>query len=101
VRSLLGTVRRDAVGQGRIGSDWTIITQFSPPSPDRFVRNIPTFLPNGGSWRRESERHENTLIDTSQLLVRLAALEITAEGHAFGDEALPEGLYVVTGTRDQ
>jgi SAM-dependent methyltransferase len=98
-----GTVRRDAVGQGRIGSDWAIITEFSTPSPDRFVRDITTFLPNGdGSWRRESERHENTLIDTSQLPVRLAGLGITAEvRHAFGDETLPEGLYVVTGARDQ
>jgi SAM-dependent methyltransferase len=98
-----GTARRDAIGQGRIGPDWAIITEFSAPSPDRFVRDMTTFLPNGdGSWRRESEHHENTLIDTSRLPERLAALGITAEiRYAFGDETLPEGLHVLTGTREE
>jgi SAM-dependent methyltransferase len=94
--------RRDAIGQGRVGPDWAIITEFSTPSRDRFVRDITTFLPNGdGSWRRESEHHENTLIDTSQLPDVLATLRVTARlRRAFGDEQLPEGLYVVSGTRD-
>jgi SAM-dependent methyltransferase len=97
-----GAVRSDAIGQGRVGPDWAIITEFSTPAPDRFVRDITTFLPNpDGSWRRASEHHENTLIDTSQLPDRLAALGVTARlGSAFGDETLPEGLYVVSGTRD-
>lgn len=97
-----GTARRDAIGQGRIGPDWAIITEFSTPTPDRFVRDITTFMPNGdGSWRRESEHHENTLIDTSRLPKKLAALGITAEiRYAFGEEKLPDGLHVVTGTRE-
>ena len=97
-----GTARRDAIGQGRIGPDFAIITEFSTPSPDRFVRDMTTFLPNGdGSWRRESEHHENTLIDTSRLPERFAALGISAEiRYAFGEETLPEGLHVVVGTRE-
>jgi SAM-dependent methyltransferase len=97
-----GTARRDAIGQGRVGADWAIITEFSTPSPDRFVREITTFLPNGdGSWRRESEHHENTLIDTSRLPERFALFGITADiRYAFGDEKLPEGLHVVIGTRE-
>ena len=96
-----GAARRDAVGQGRIGPDWAIITEFSTPSPERFVRDLTTFLPNGdGSWRRESERHENVLIETSQLPSRLAELGITAQIRpAFGTETLPDGLHVLVGTR--
>ena len=96
-----GTAPRDPISQGRAGSDWAIITKFSTPSPDRFVRDITTFLRNeDGSWRRGTERHVNTLIDTSRLPERLAALGITADiRHSFGDETLPEGLHVLTGTR--
>jgi SAM-dependent methyltransferase len=97
-----GTARRDAVGQGRVGPDWAIITEFSTPSPDRFVRDMTTFLPNAdGSWRREAEHHENTLIDTSRLPNRLAALGVIAQiRNSFGEETLPEGLHVVVGMRE-
>jgi SAM-dependent methyltransferase len=97
-----GMARRDSIGHGRVGRDWAIITEFSTPSSDRFVRDITTFLPNAdGSWRRESEHHENTLIDTSQLPDRLAALGISAQiRFAFGEETLPEGLHVVIGMRE-
>jgi SAM-dependent methyltransferase len=97
-----GALRHDVIGQGRIGEDWAIITEFSTPTPDRFLREITTFLPNGdGSWRRASEYHENTLIDTSQLPARLAALGIKAQlSNAFADETLPEGLRVISGTRE-
>jgi SAM-dependent methyltransferase len=96
-----GSARRDMVGQGRVGPDWAIVTEFSTPAPDRFVRDITTFLPNpDGTWRRSSEHHENTLIDTSMLPARLADLGIAAEVHdAFGDETLPEGLHVIAGIR--
>jgi SAM-dependent methyltransferase len=98
-----GAARRDAVGQGRSGPDWAIITDFSTPAPDRFVREITTFLPNAdGSWRRGFERHENTLIDTSQVPARLAVQGVRASvGNAFGDETLPEGLHVVSGIRER
>ncbi|HLY50140.1 MAG TPA: hypothetical protein VKR21_13180 [Solirubrobacteraceae bacterium] len=72
-----GTARRDVPSHGRVGPDWAIITEFSTPSPDRFVPDMTTFLPNGdGSWRRDSEHHENTLIDTSRLPEKLADLGI-------------------------
>ena len=36
------------------------------PAPDVFVRDITTFLRNDdGSWRRDDERHENVLLDTT------------------------------------
>ena len=97
-----GASGRDAIGQGRIGPDWAIITEFSTPTPDRFVREITTFLPNpDGSWRRSAEHHENTLIDTSQLPARLAALGVRASlADAFGEETLPDGLRVISGTRE-
>ena len=98
-----GQVRRAAVGQGRAGRDWAIITEFSTPAPDRFVREIITFLPNpDGSWRRASERHENVLIDTALLPARLAQLGVCAQMlNAFGDETLPDGLRVVSGIRER
>ena len=97
-----GRARRGAMSQGRVGPDWAIVTEFSEPSPDRFVRDMTTFLPNGdGSWRRSSEHHENTLIDTSELPGRLAELGVIAEvRHAFGDETLPEGLHVIVAARN-
>jgi len=97
-----GASRRDAVGQGRVGPDWAIITEFSTPAPDRFVRDITTFVPNAdGSWRRAAEHHENTLIDTSQLPEKLAAVGVTGTvSDAFGNETLPEGLRVFSGERE-
>ena len=35
-----GEARRDDRGLGRAGDDWAIITEFSQPAPDRFVRDI-------------------------------------------------------------
>lgn len=97
-----GAVDRGVVGSGRVGPDWAIVIEYATPSPDKFVREHTSFVPAGdGSWRRGFERHENTLIDTSRVPERLAALGVTAElGHAFGDETLPEGLRVIAGTRD-
>lgn len=98
-----GAARRDAVGQGRVGPDWAIITEFSTPAPDRFVRDITTFVPSAdGSWRRVAEHHENTLIDTSRLPERLAAVGIAGTvTNAFGNETLPEGLHVFSGKRER
>jgi SAM-dependent methyltransferase len=93
--------RRDAATVGRVGEDWAIITRFSAPAPDRFVRHITTFVPSGdGSWRRDDERHENVLIDTSQVPALLAdeGVGVTV-GAAFGSESLPTGLRVLIGHR--
>src|SRR5918994_997348 len=65
--------RRDLSSQGRVGNDWAIITQFSVPSANRFVREMTTFVRNDdGTWRRDDERHYNVLIDTTRVPALLA-----------------------------
>jgi SAM-dependent methyltransferase len=96
-----GKARRDAPNAGRAGDDWAIITQFAVPAPNRFVRQITTFVSNDdGSWRRDDERHDNTLIDTARVPALLAAedAEVTVTS-AFGSERLPIGLRVLIGRR--
>jgi SAM-dependent methyltransferase len=94
-----GRVRRDTPNFARSGPDWAIITEFSVPAPDRFVRDITTFVPNpDGSWRRSDEHHENVLIDTARIPALLRAHGVQASvGTSFGPETLPPGLRVVTG----
>jgi SAM-dependent methyltransferase len=96
-----GQARRDAPNQGRVGEDWAIISEFCVPSPNRFVRDMTTFVRNeDGSWRRDDERHENVLIDTSRLPQLLAEQGVEATvGASFGSEQLPAGLRVVIGRR--
>jgi SAM-dependent methyltransferase len=96
-----GEVRRGAPNYGQVHDDWAIITEFSVPSPDRFVRQIATFVrEDDGSWRRDDERHDNVLIDTSRVPGLLAGcgVEVTLAS-SFGAEQLPAGLRVVTGRR--
>jgi SAM-dependent methyltransferase len=85
----------------RVGPDWAVITEFSAPAPDRFVRDITTFVPDGaGAWRRSREHHENVLVDTSLIPDLLAAHGVTATvGTSFGAAELPPGLHAVTGVR--
>jgi SAM-dependent methyltransferase len=94
-----GEARRDDRGVGRAGDDWAIITEFSQPAPDRFVRDITTFVPNpDGSWRRDREHHENVLTDTAQIPALLRRHGVEARVAAsFGSETLPEGLRVIFG----
>jgi SAM-dependent methyltransferase len=69
-----GRARRDLPNAGWVGEDWALVTRFSVPSPDRFVREMTTFLRSGdGTWRRDDERHDNVLIDTSRVPALLAA----------------------------
>jgi SAM-dependent methyltransferase len=96
-----GAVRRDAPNSGRAGEDWAIISEFSVPSPDRFVRRMTTFVrEDDGSWRRDDERHDNVLIDTRRVPALLAGhgVEVTV-GSSFGGEPLPAGLRVLVGRR--
>jgi SAM-dependent methyltransferase len=97
-----GLARRDAPAFARAEPDWAIITEYSVPAPDRFVRDITTFLPNpDGSWRRDSEHHENVLTDTAAVPALLREHGVTAEvGSSFGSETLPRGLRAVTGHKD-
>jgi SAM-dependent methyltransferase len=96
-----GAARRNAPNLGRAGSDWAIITEFSVPAPDRFVRDMTTFVPAGdGLWRRDFEHHENVLVDTSQIPASLGVHGVDARvTTSFGSEVNPEGLRVVIGNR--
>ena len=95
-----GRARSDLDSQGRVGDDWAIITRFSVPAPDRFVRDMTTFVRRDGGWARDDEHHENVLVDTEEAAERLAAWGVTARvGHAFGREVLPAGLRVIVGER--
>jgi SAM-dependent methyltransferase len=93
--------RRDAPSRGWVGEDWAIVTEFSVPSPNRFVRQMATFVRNGdGSWRRDDERHDNVLIETSKVPALLSDHGVEATvGSSFGTESLPDGLRAVIGHR--
>jgi SAM-dependent methyltransferase len=96
-----GRIRAGEESAGRVGPDFAVITQFSTPAPDRFVRDITTFIPDeDGSWRRGGERHENVLVDTSLIPALLRSHGVAATvGSAFGAAELPPGMRTVTGVR--
>jgi SAM-dependent methyltransferase len=96
-----GAIRAGEENLGRAGPDWAIITEFSTPAPDRFVRDITTFVPDGaGAWRRSTEHHENVLVDTALIPALLAEHGVAATvGSGFGAEELPPGLKAVIGTK--
>jgi hypothetical protein len=100
-----GRVRAGQDNFGRAGPDWAVITEFSAPAPDVFVRDVTTFVPDGaGAWRRGSEHHENVLVDTSLIPALLAAHGVTATvrtsfGTSAGTAELPSGMRAVTGVR--
>jgi SAM-dependent methyltransferase len=98
-----GAGRVGALPQGRVGADWAIITRFSQPEPDRFDRDLTTFVRTAdGSYRRDDEHHGNVLIDTSTVPALLLRHGVTAAvGHSFADDArpLPSGLHSIIGHR--
>jgi SAM-dependent methyltransferase len=96
-----GEARRDLSTHGRVGDDWAIITEFSVPAPNRFVREMTIFVRNDdGSWRRDEERHDNVLIDTTLVPTLLVRHGIDAVVRAaFGAEELPNGLRAIIGRR--
>ncbi|MGH9057938.1 MAG: class I SAM-dependent methyltransferase [Acidimicrobiales bacterium] len=76
-----GRARQGAPNIGRVGPDWAIITEFSIPAPDRFVRDMTTFVRNeDGSWRRDGEHHENVLVDTARIPALLSERGVEARG---------------------
>ena len=97
-----GRIRAGTENVGRAGHDWAVITEFSAPAPDRYIRDITTFVPDGaGAWRRSRERHENVLVDTSRIPALLARHGVQATvGSAFGAAELPPGMRAVTGVRN-
>jgi SAM-dependent methyltransferase len=96
-----GAAREDAMAQGRVGDDWAIITRFSRPTPERFDRDLTTFVRDAdGGYRREDEHHANVLIDTSTVPALLAGHGVTATvGDSFDDAGhpLPMGLHSIIG----
>jgi len=96
-----GEARIDAPNLGRVADDWAMVTRFSRPSRDHFVRDIATFTRSSdGTWRRDDERHDNVLLDTSGVPPLLARHGVEATiATAFGSETLPVGLRTVVGRR--
>jgi SAM-dependent methyltransferase len=96
-----GRARRNQPNYGDVTADWAIVTRFSLPAPDRYVREMATFRRNDdGSWRRDDERHDNVLIDTAGVPPLLARHGVRARiAPAFGSEQLPTGLVAVIGHR--
>ena len=53
-----------------------------------------------GSWRRDDERHDNVLVDTSAVPVLLARHGVDATvSTSFGEAELPIGLVAVVGLK--
>jgi 2-polyprenyl-3-methyl-5-hydroxy-6-metoxy-1,4-benzoquinol methylase len=84
----------------KVADDWVIVTLFSRPQPERLDRDITVFRRAGETWRRSDEHHRNVAFDVSEALQILRANGVDAQQRpAFGEEALPEGLVVLTGVR--
>jgi len=93
--------RRDLQAvHAKVTDDWTIVTRFSRPVPHRFDREITVFRRVGEYWRRSDEHHRNVTFDAPEAMHVLRENGIDVRQRtAFGDETLPEGLVVLTGTR--
>ncbi len=96
-----GETRRNAPPFASVNDEWVLVTRFSVPAPNRFVREMTTFIRgDDGAWRRDDERHDNVLIDTSYVpeLLREYGVDATL-GSSFGGEDLPTGLVTIVGQR--
>jgi len=93
--------RRAASPSVRRTDDWVIVTEYVIPGPNKFVREMTTFVRNDdGTWRRDDERHENTLFETAKIPALLAEHGIDAEVRdSIGDEQLPPGLKAIVGRK--
>jgi len=93
--------RVDQHEHSRVGDDWAIITRFSSPARDAYVRDMTTFVRNDdGTWRRDDERHDNVLVDVRAFPALLAEEGVEAEvRRSFGAWELPVGLYALVGRK--
>jgi SAM-dependent methyltransferase len=99
-----GEVRQDLEPAGWVTNEWALVTERSTPSPDRFVRQMAVFTRNAdGSWRRDDERHENVLIDTSLVPTLLEGYGVRAsvERSFGGGVELPRGLHAIIGSKER
>jgi SAM-dependent methyltransferase len=98
-----GALRQGAAPHARVGDDWAIVTRFSQPTPDRFDREITTFVrTDHGDYRRADEYHRTVLIDTATVPGLLARHGVQATiGVSFADpeHPLPRGLRTVIGRK--
>jgi SAM-dependent methyltransferase len=96
-----GLARQNSPNYSAVDPDWAIITRFSIPRPDLFVRDITTFVASpDGSWRRDDEHHKNVLVDTTLVPPLLREHGVNAEVRSsFGTETLPPGLRAIVGHR--
>ena len=92
-----GKARAEPKTTSLVEDTWAIISRTSLPAPDRFVREMTTFVPNDdGTWRRDDERHENILVDVELLSEVFEEREFDATVRSsFGDEHLPKGMRVL------
>jgi hypothetical protein len=96
-----GALRIDQPPLVRRTDDWVLMTERSVPEPSRYVRLMTTFVrQEDGTWRRDDERHDNVLIDTSKVPALLAHHGVEATlAASFGDEQLLPGLVTVVGRK--
>lgn len=85
----------------RITDDWAVVSRGSAPAPATYLREITVFVrESDGSWRRDDERHENVLVDTSLIPELLARHGVEAEIRpAFGEHVLLDGMVAVVGRK--
>ncbi len=83
----------------RVTDDWVLTTVFSTPSPDRYIRDMTTFVKDdAGRWHRDDERHVQVNVRTDHIPDLLAAVGVDATiGTSFGNEELPVGLVTIIG----
>jgi trans-aconitate methyltransferase len=93
--------RADQHAWGWQTETWALVTETSVPSPDHYVRQMAIFTRNDdGGWRRDDERHDNVMVDTSAIPALLAQHGVDARvGSSFGTEELPSGLHTIIGTK--
>ena len=96
-----GAVRVNSPPQVWRTEDWALITETAVPEANRYVRFMTTFVKQeDGSWRRDDERHDNVLIDTTKVPELLARCGVeTVVASSFGEEELPAGLVAVIGRK--
>jgi SAM-dependent methyltransferase len=98
-----GQTRRNAPISASVNEEWVLVSRFSVPVPNRFVREMTTFVRgDDGAWRRDDERHDNVLIDSSYVpeLLREYGVDATLSA-SFGDEQQPAGLVTIIGCRSR
>jgi SAM-dependent methyltransferase len=98
-----GALRQGAAPHARVGDDWAIVTRFHQPAPDRFDREITTFVRTAdGHYRRSDEFHPTVLVDTTAIPDYLRRHGIQATINTSFDDPehpLPRGLRTVIGRK--